>query len=197
MSENTENTGALNTTEKKKEKDHPGRFKSEFFNWGESLISVLIFFVIVFIFFMRLIGVDGSSMFPTLEDHNVMLTSNWGYKPERGDIVVLNKESFWNGLPIVKRIIALGGDEININFDTGEVWVNGELLDEPYIAEPTRKKEDVDFPQIVPEGCVLVMGDNRNGSTDSRNSLLGMVDERYILGHVLTIVYPFERIGAL
>ena len=89
------------------------------------------------------------------------------------------------------------GDEININFDTGEVWVNGELLDEPYIAEPTRKKEDVDFPQIVPEGCVFVMGDNRNGSTDSRNSLLGMVDERYILGHVLTIVYPFERIGAL
>ena len=182
---------------KNKEKKHPGRYKSELFNWGESLISVLIFFVIVFIFFVRLVGVDGSSMYPTLEDHNVMLTSNWGYVPERGDIVVLNKESFWNGMPIVKRIIAVGGDEINIDFEAGKVWVNDELLDEPYIAEPTHKQEDMEFPQVVPEGCVFVMGDNRNGSTDSRNLLLGMVDERYILGHVLTIAYPFEKIGAL
>ena len=182
---------------KNKEKEHPGRYKSELFNWGESLISVLIFFVIVFIFFVRLVGVDGSSMYPTLEDHNVMLTSNWGYVPERGDIVVLNKESFWNGMPIVKRIIAVGGDEINIDFEAGKVWVNDELLDEPYIAEPTHKQEDMEFPQVVPEGCVFVMGDNRNGSTDSRNLLLGMVDERYILGHVLTIAYPFEKIGAL
>ena len=158
---------------------------------------MLIFFVIVFIFFVRLVGVDGSSMYPTLEDHNVMLTSNWGYVPERGDIVVLNKESFWNGMPIVKRIIAVGGDEINIDFEAGKVWVNDELLDEPYIAEPTHKQEDMEFPQVVPEGCVFVMGDNRNGSTDSRNLLLGMVDERYILGHVLTIAYPFEKIGAL
>lgn len=173
------------------------RFKSEIFNWGESLISVLIFFVVVFMFFMRLIGVDGTSMYPTLEDHNVMLTSNWNYVPARGDIVVLNKESFWNGLPIVKRIIALGGDEIDIDFHTGEVFVNGELLDEPYIAEPTAKQEDMTFPQVVPEGCVFVMGDNRNGSTDSRNTALGMVDERYILGHVLTIVYPLDKIGAL
>lgn len=126
-----------------------------------------------------------------------MLTSNWGYVPERGDIVVLNKESFWNGMPIVKRIIAVGGDEINIDFEAGKVWVNDELLDEPYIAEPTHKQEDMEFPQVVPEGCVFVMGDNRNGSTDSRNLLLGMVDERYILGHVLTIAYPFEKIGAL
>lgn len=182
---------------KKKEKEHPGRYKSEIFNWAESLISVMIFFVIVFIFFARLIGVDGSSMYPTLEDHNIMLTSNLGYHPSRGDIVVLNKESFWHGLPIVKRIIGVGGDKIDINFETGEVWVNDELLNEPYINEPTYTPDDVEFPQVVPEGCVFVMGDNRNGSTDSRNALLGMVDERYILGHVLTIVYPFEKIGAL
>lgn len=185
------------TEKKEKEQEQPGRFKSELFNWGESLISVLIFFVIVFIFFVRLIGVDGTSMYPTLEDHNVMLTSNLGYKPERGDIVVLNKETFWNGLPIVKRIIAVGGDTIDIDFDTGDVMVNGEVLDEPYIAERTVKQEDMEFPQTVPEGCVFVMGDNRNWSTDSRNTALGMVDERYILGHVLTIAYPFDRIGAL
>lgn len=182
---------------KGKEKEQIGRFKSEFFSWGESLISVLIFFVITFIFFVRLIGVDGTSMYPTLEDHNIMLTSNWGYHPARGDIVVLNKESFWNGLPIVKRIIAVGGDEVDIDFEAGEVTVNGERLDEPYIAEPTFKREDMEFPQTVPEGCVFVMGDNRNWSTDSRNSALGMVDERYILGHVLTIAYPFDKIGAL
>ena len=182
---------------KKKGKEHPGRYNSEIFNWAESLISVMIFFVITFIFFARLIGVDGSSMYPTLEDHNIMLTSNLGYHPSRGDIVVLNKESFWNGLPIVKRIIGVGGDKIDINFETGEVWINDELLDEPYINEPTYTPDDVEFPQIVPDGCVFVMGDNRNGSTDSRNALLGMVDERYILGHVLTIVYPFDKIGAL
>ena len=146
---------------------------------------------------LRLIGVDGTSMYPTLEDHNIMLTSNWGYHPARGDIVVLNKESFWNGLPIVKRIIAVGGDEVDIDFEAGEVTVNGETLYEPYIAEPTFKREDMEFPQTVPEGCVFVMGDNRNWSTDSRNSALGMVDERYILGHVLTIAYPFDKIGAL
>lgn len=189
--------GQAKKDKKKKEKEHPGRYKSELFNWGESLISVLIFFVLSFIFFVRMIGVDGSSMYPTLEDHNIMLTSNLNYHPARGDIVVLNKETFWNGLPIVKRIIGVGGDTIDINFDRGEVWVNGELLDEPYIAEPTFKQDDVDFPQVVPEGCVFVMGDNRNGSTDSRNSMLGMVDERYILGHVLTVIYPFDKIGAL
>lgn len=171
-----------------------GRFQSSFYDWGEALIVSLIFIVLLFTFVVRLIGVDGSSMFPTLHDMDVMIVSDLGYTPEKGDIVVLNKKSFIDG-PIVKRIIATGGDTVDIDFSAGTVMVNGETLDENYIYEPTHLSYDMTFPQIVPEGCVFVLGDNRNGSTDSRASSLGMVDERYIIGHVLAVVWPLDHFG--
>ena len=187
-------------TEKKKKKKAEGRFSSELFGWGESLMAVLIFFVVVFTFFVRLIGVDGSSMYPTLEDHSIMLVSNLNYDPARGDIVVLRKEGFYGDQPIVKRIIATGGDTVDIDPASGDVIVNGEVLYESYIAEKINTLEklgDIAYPQTVPEGCVFVMGDNRNASTDSRWAALGMVDERYILGHVLAVVYPFSEFGSV
>ena len=185
-------------TEEKKKAE--GRFTSELFSWGESLMAVLIFFVVVFTFFVRLIGVDGTSMYPTLQDHSVMLVSNLGYTPKKGDIVVLNKKGFWNDQPIVKRVIATGGDMVDIDPVTGDVIVNGEVLDEPYIYEKINTLErmgDLTYPQTVPEGCIYVLGDNRNGSTDSRWSSLGMVDERYVLGHVLSVVFPFNDFGSV
>ena len=185
-------------TEEKKKAE--GRFTSELFSWGESLMAVLIFFVVVFTFFVRLIGVDGTSMYPTLQDHSVMLVSNLGYTPKKGDIVVLNKKGFWNDQPIVKRVIATGGDTVDIDPVTGDVIVNGEVLDEPYIFEKINTLErmgDLTYPQTVPEGCIYVLGDNRNGSTDSRWSSLGMVDERYVLGHVLSVVFPFNDFGSV
>lgn len=187
----------VQTEEKKKSE---GRFASELFSWGESLMAVLIFFVVVFTFFVRLIGVDGSSMYPTLQDRSIMLVSNLNYTPEKGDIVVLNRQGFWNDQPIVKRVIATGGDTVDIDPVTGDVIVNGEVLDEPYIAEKINTLErmgDLVYPQTVPEGCIFVMGDNRNGSTDSRDSRLGMVDERYVLGHVLSVVFPFSEFGSV
>lgn len=171
-----------------------GRFSSGLFEWGEALIFSLLLVVIVFTFFFRLIGVSGSSMVPTLHDRDIMVVSNLGYTPARGDVVVLNKKSFDAG-PIVKRIIAVGGDSVDINFASGDVYVNGELMDEPYINEPTWTEEGVSFPATVPEGSVFVMGDNRNGSTDSRDTRVGMVDERYIIGHVLAVAFPFNAIG--
>ena len=175
----------MQETQTEEKKKAEGRFSSELFSWGESLMTVLIFFVVVFTFFVRLIGVDGTSMYPTLEDHSIMLVSNLNYTPEKGDIVVLRKEGFYGDQPIVKRIIATGGDTVDIDPVTGDVLVNGEALDEPYIAEKINTLEkmgDMTYPQTVPEGCIYVLGDNRNYSTDSRWSSLGMVDERYILG---------------
>lgn len=185
-------------TEEKKKVE--GRFSSELFSWAESLMLVLIFFVIVFTFFVRLIGVDGSSMYPTLEDHNIMVVSNLGYKPEKGDVVVLRKEGFYYDQPIVKRIIATGGDTVDIDVITGDVLINGEVLDEPYIYEKINTLErmgDQVYPLVVPEGHIYVLGDNRNGSRDSRWMDLDTVDERYILGHVLNVVYPFDKFGSV
>ncbi|MGO5029685.1 signal peptidase I [Candidatus Agathobaculum pullicola] len=185
-------------TEEKRKAE--GRFSSELFSWGESLMAVLIFFVVVFTFFVRLIGVDGTSMYPTLQDRSIMLVSNLNYTPEKGDIVILRKEGFYSDQPIVKRVIATGGDTVDIDPVTGDVIVNGEVLDEPYIFEKINTLErmgDLTYPQTVPEGCIYVLGDNRNGSTDSRWSSLGMVDERYVLGHVLSVVFPFSDFGSV
>ena len=190
----------MQQTQTEEKKKAEGRFSSELFGWGESLMAVLIFFVVVFTFFVRLIGVDGTSMYPTLQDHSIMLVSNLGYTPEKGDIVVLRKEGFYSDQPIVKRVIATGGDTIDIDPVTGDVIVNGEVLDEPYILEKINTLErmgDLTYPQTVPEGCIYVLGDNRNGSTDSRWSSLGMVDERYVLGHVLSVVFPFSDFGSV
>lgn len=174
--------------------EQTGRFSNGLFEWGEALIFSLLFVVIVFTFLFRLIGVSGHSMVPTLQDKDIMIVSNLGYTPARGDVVVLNKKSFTYG-PIVKRIIAVGGDTVDINFAEGVVSVNGEALDEPYINEPTWEAEGIAFPVTVPEGSVFVMGDNRNASTDSRDPRIGMVDERYIIGHVLAVALPFQSMG--
>lgn len=190
----------MQQTQTEEKKKAEGRFSSELFGWGESLMAVLIFFVVVFTFFVRLIGVDGTSMYPTLQDHSIMLVSNLGYTPEKGDIVILRKEGFYSDQPIVKRVIATGGDTVDIDPVTGDVIVNGEVLDEPYILEKINTLErmgDLTYPQTVPEGCIYVLGDNRNGSTDSRWSSLGMVDERYVLGHVLSVVFPFSDFGSV
>ena len=93
-------------------------------------------------------------------------------------------------IPIIKRVIAVGGDTVDINFNTHEVFVNGNRLDEPYIAQPTALHYDVEFPLTVDEGKLFVMGDNRNDSLDSRSSAIGLVDERYVLGKALLRFFP-------
>ena len=184
----------MQQTENKKSE---GRFSSELFGWGESLMAVLVFFVVVFTFFVRLIGVDGMSMYPTLEDHSIMLVSNLNYTPERGDVVVLRKEGFYNNQPIVKRIIATEGQTVDIDFDDGVVYVDGKALDEPYVNAPVHDRENFEGKITVPKGSVFVMGDNRNASTDSRDARLGCVDERYIMGRVYFTLFPVKNIGVV
>ena len=161
------------------------------------IISCLIFVTVLFVFAIRLVGVVGDSMYPTLHDGDKLtLLSNFLYEPEVGDIVVVKAVAYDND-PIVKRVIADEGQTVDIDFETGEVFVDGVVIDEPYIAELTHREEGMEFPLTVSENCIFVMGDNRQHSTDSRHPAIGCVDKRYVLGKALQIVLPFERMGGV
>ena len=172
--------------------------RRETYDWIECLISALIICVCLFVFFIRVIDVIGSSMFPTLTDGAKMLVSDLLYTPKAGDVVVFKTDSYDPNKALVKRVIAVGGQEVNIDFDKGIVYVDGEAIHEDYINDITATKIDFIGPKEVPEGCVFVMGDNRNASTDSRDSRIGMVDSRLIIGKVYYVLYPlnaFRRVS--
>ena len=169
--------------------------RGEIYEWIQCLIIALIVCVLIFVFLFRLVDVVGDSMNPTLENGDKMVVSNLFYTPKQGDIVIFRKDDF-KETALVKRVIATEGQTVEIDFYRGEVYVDGVLLDEPYIAEPTRNQIDFKGAMVVPEGCVFVMGDNRNNSTDSRDSRIGMVDTRMIIGKVMFTVFPFNHAGS-
>lgn len=193
------------TEEAAGQRETPGR---ELYEWTQALVGSVLTVVLVFTFLTRLIGVDGHSMVPTLQngDRLLVLSSLLDSDYEYGDIVVLREESFLEE-PIVKRVIATEGQTVDIDFEAGVVYVDGEALDEPYINEPTYMEEGTEFPLTVPEGCIFVMGDNRNHSSDSRDSRLGTVDTRCVLGKAVFLAFPgaddvtgkreFGRIGLI
>ena len=117
--------------------------------WYEALISAALVLVLVFSFFFRIIQVDGSSMVPTLVNGDKLIVWGAGYTPQRGDVVIVDSYTSY-GKPLVKRVIAKGGDTVSIDYATGTVAVNGEVLQEDYIAEPTYLGYDVTFPYTVP-----------------------------------------------
>ncbi len=151
---------------------------------------------LAFMFIFRTVGVVGTSMYPTLDTlDRVILTATYG-EPKYGDIVVTCQPDNSEVIPdvLVKRIIATEGQTVDIDFEKGVVYVDGVALDEPYTAEPTYDREDFNEPVTVPEGCVFVMGDNRNHSTDSRDNRIGFIREEYIMGRVLFRLAPFGAI---
>lgn len=171
------------------------RARREIYDWIQCLMVALVICVILFIFFVRIIDVSGTSMLPTLINGDKMLVSDLFYRPKAGDVVVFKSDSYDPDKALVKRVIATGGQEINIDFDNGIVYVDGTPIEERYIRELTRTKLDFIGPKKVPEGCVFVMGDNRNASTDSRKKEIGMVDERMILGKVYFVIFPLDQLG--
>lgn len=168
----------------------------EFYEWMQCVVIALIFCVLIFVFVARVIDVVGYSMVPTLDDGDKIIITRLAGDYEVGDIVVLRKDTFRQE-PIVKRIIAEGGQTVDIDFTTGTVYVDGAALDEPYINELTYDPQDFVGPVEVPEGQVFVLGDNRNNSTDSRRATIGCVDERYIMGKVIFRILPFDKAGAI
>lgn len=161
--------------------------KLNVFEVFQAIISALVVITILFTFAFRVVNVDGTSMKPTLQNKDKVVVSTVGYEPQRGDIVVISST---DGLkePIIKRIIAVGGDTVDINFTTGVVTVNG--AEEDYSNELTSQQFDIAFPITVPEGTVFVLGDNRGNSLDSRSTRVGCVDERLIVGKVLFRFFP-------
>ena len=177
-------------SEDKKQQENKPRYPwlSYLYDFVALIAAILLIFSLLF----RIVVVSGPSMNNTLIDGDwLLLLSNVIYRePERGDIIVASKDSFDEGAPIIKRVIATEGQTVDIDFVKGEVYVDGQLLDEPYIAEPTHTTEGVSFPILVPKGKLFVMGDNRNESSDSRSPMVGCVDERYVLGVVKYRVAP-------
>ena len=165
--------------------------RMELYDWLQCIVSAIICGIFIFVFIGRTIGVDGSSMMQTLHNNDRVIMSNLFYTPKQGDVVVFQTptEAF-GGTPLVKRVIAVAGQTIDIDFQTGNVIIDGVIQYEPYIAEPTRSKLNFTGPVTVPEGHVFVMGDNRNHSSDSRDARVGMVDTRNILGRVLILIIP-------
>lgn len=181
--------------DKKNNKKQAEISRVEVYDWIQCLVAALVFCVLLFVFFVRLVDVNGSSMYPTLENRDKMVVSNLFYSPKQGDIIVFRKDSYKEEA-LVKRVIAVEGQTVKIDFVNGIVYVDGVALDEPYIAEPTYNQIDFNGERTVPEGCIFVMGDNRNDSTDSRDDRIGMVDTRMVIGKVLFNIFPLNHFGS-
>ena len=171
------------------------RSKMELYDWMQCIVSAILCAIFIFVFIGRTIGVEGISMQQTLHWYDRVILSGLFYKPKNGDIVIFRPptEAF-GGTPLVKRVIAVAGQTIDIDFETGDVIVDGVILDEDrYINEPTHNRLNFSGPVTVPDGYVFVMGDNRNHSSDSRDARVGFVDTRYILGKVLFLFIPGDN----
>ena len=181
----------------------------DLYEWVQSLVGSVLVVVAIFTFVIRMMGVDGHSMLNTLQhgDRLLVVNSMLYHDYKYGDIVILRKNGVFDDDPIVKRVIAVEGQTVDIDFTEGIVYVDGEALEEDYIREPTYTAEGTEFPLTVPEGSIFVMGDNRNGSSDSRDYRLGTVVTRYVIGKAAFLIFPgpdyetekrdFKRIGVI
>jgi len=163
------------------------------FEWLQCIVFAIIVVMVLFIFVGRPMTVQKVSMNPTLAENDRLIVTNVFYTPKQGDIIVFSKASYEDGAPLVKRVIATEGQTVDINTEKGLVYVDNVALSEDYVADLTRTVYDVQFPYVVPDGCVFVMGDNRNNSIDSRRSDIGSVDTREILGKVSAVIMPFSH----
>ena len=195
----------------KKKEEESLSFEKSVILYLHDLIHLLAIVLIVFVFLFRIVVVSGSSMYSTLWNGDwLLVTGSVFYKePQAGDIVVASKDSFNSGEPIIKRVIATEGQTVDIDFNAGIVYVDGVALQEDYTYTPTNVEEGITFPITIAEGCIFAMGDNRNGSRDSRDPSIGMIDTRELLGKAIFLLFPgsgekgntapsdFSRIGAL
>ena len=160
------------------------------FHWLYGIVGFLFVLVIIFVLFFKVVDVSGDSMVPTLNDNDKILVYTMNYIPKQGDIVVIG--AGYGETPIIKRVIAKENQTVEVDYESGKVTVDGVVLDEHYITEMSEPdNNEIEYPYTVPENCIFVMGDNRNGSTDSRSQSVGFVNEKAVLGKVIFRLKPF------
>ncbi len=179
------------TPEEKPEEKSMGR---EILEWIVTILAAFAIAMLIKSFIFTIALVDGESMMPTLNNGDRLVVWRLGYQPQRGDIIVLQQAG---KKPYIKRIIAVEGDTVDIDFNLHTVKVNGEILDENYILEPIARSGDMIFPLTVDKDCVFVLGDNRNNSTDSRFSSVGQVMDEDIMGKATIRLFPFTDFGSV
>ena len=184
----------MNTEEQADFKKQPKNSKtvSNIYDIVSVVVSAVAVIAIVFTFVTRVLVVSGASMNPTLNNGDTVAISSLKRSFDYGDIVIVAQPNVMHKT-LIKRVIAVGGDTVDIHFDTGAVYVDGVLLEESYIAEATVRSGDMTFPLYVPEGYLFVMGDNRNDSKDSRMRVVGFIDEKYIMGKVVGRIMPLGQ----
>lgn len=176
------------------EEEKPKSFLKEVYEWVQAIAVAMVLALLINQFVFAMVQVEGSSMLPTLESKERLVVTKLFYRPKAKDIVVVKSHQL--GKYIIKRVIAVPGDVLDINSATGNVSVNGEIINEPYILEKLRSGGSANsYPLTVPEGFVFVMGDNRNNSQDSRN--LGLIAYEDVVGRAALRVMPFSKFGGL
>ncbi len=170
------------------------KVSSACYDWLEMFAESILLVVTLLIFVFRVVSVSGSSMMNTLFHADRLVIKKWYYEPQDGDIVVIRKGQNLDK-PIIKRVIATEGQTLKIDYESGEIIVNGKTLSEPYIKEPMITKGDIEVPVIIPKGYCYVMGDNRNDSWDSRFAVVGLIRNEDVIGKAVFRIYPLDRIG--
>ena len=167
------------------------------FEWANAFMVALIVVVLLLTFVFRQVTVSGTSMTDTLNDKDRLIISSFMYTPQYGDIVVISHGENYSD-PIIKRVIATEGQSLSINYDTGEVSVDGVILDETYIKGTTIKlRNPTEIPDKIPAGYVFVMGDNREGSLDSRSAEIGLIPVENIIGKAEVRIFPLDKFGSV
>ena len=188
----------MNTEEQADFKKQPKNSKtvSNIYDIVSVVVSAVAVIAIVFTFVTRVLVVSGASMNPTLNNGDTVAISSLKRSFDYGDIVIVAQPNAMHKT-LIKRVIAVGGQTVDIDSEKGIVYVDGKALDEPYVNAPVHDRENFEGKITVPKGSVFVMGDNRNASTDSRDVRLGCVDTRYIMGRVYFTLFPVKNIGVV